>query len=70
MAQRRGGGKNRKITAEIKIEIVEGMAAGHTLLDMCEKHGLERSGVWRAVAAGVPLPTDPPALNIESASGL
>jgi len=48
MAQRRGGGKNRKITAEIKIEIVEGMAAGHTLLDMCEKHGLERSGVWRA----------------------
>tara|TARA_R110000823_G_scaffold243640_5_gene367825 strand:- start:46 stop:528 length:483 start_codon:yes stop_codon:yes gene_type:complete len=48
MAQRRGGGKNRKITAEIKIEIVEGMAAGHTLLDMCEKFKLNRSGVWRA----------------------
>ena len=46
--QKRGGGKARKITAQVKTAIVEGMAAGHTLLDMCEKHGLDRSGVWRA----------------------
>ena len=48
MAQRRGGGKSRKITDKIKADIIEGMAAGHTLLDMCDRHGLDRSGVWRA----------------------
>ena len=42
--QKRGGGKARKITAQVKTAIVEGMAAGHTLLDMCES----------VLASGVP----------------
>jgi hypothetical protein len=47
-SQKRGGGKSRKITDKVKADLIEGMAAGHTLLDMCDKHGLDRSGVWRA----------------------
>ena len=48
MAQKRGGGKARKITQEVKADIVEGMASGRTLLDMCEKHKVNRANVWRA----------------------
>ena len=46
--QKRGGGKPRKITDKLKLDIINGMAAGNSLLDMCERLGVERTGVWRA----------------------
>ena len=46
--QRRGGGKTKKVTAQIKQDILEQMAQGQMLTDLCDKHNISRSGVWRA----------------------
>ena len=48
MAAKRKGGRPPKITAEVKADIVAGMAGGKTLLEMCAKHDVARENVWRA----------------------
>ena len=37
-----------KITDKVKQDIIDGMAQGLMLLDLCNKHHISRSGVWRA----------------------
>ena len=37
-----------KITDKVKQDIIDGMSQGSMLLDLCNKHNISRSGVWRA----------------------
>jgi len=48
MAQRKKRGRPPTITQKIKQDIVDGMAQGRMLVDLCERHNISRSGVWRA----------------------
>lgn len=48
MAQKRGGGKPRKINQEIKRKIVAGMAQGRMLMELCDELKIGRTAVWYA----------------------
>ena len=48
MPQKRGNGAPVKLTGALKKKIVEGMAQGRMLLELCREYNISRSGVWRA----------------------